>query len=71
MGARGVPRGRDRVLADGDLLLFKQKIDSLKAEGLSLSKISERLGVPVSTIVHRLARLRKVCGKCEEAKKVL
>lgn len=71
MGARGVPHVRKPVVTDGDLPLFKQKIDSLKAEGLSLSTISERLGIPVSTIVHRLARLREICATCEEAKKVL
>jgi hypothetical protein len=59
-GSRGTPRGSGRVVADEDLPAFAEKIRTLKAEGLSLSVISERLSTPVSTIVHRLVRLKKL-----------
>ena len=59
-GAKGIPRGAGRVVSDDDLPAFAERIHRLKGEGLSLSQISERIGSPVSTIVHRLARLRKI-----------
>jgi hypothetical protein len=39
---------------------FIRKIERLRAEGLSLNTLSERLRVPKSTIVDRMARHRSL-----------
>ena len=44
---------------DADLLTFVQKVEKLKSEGLSVTTICLRLGVPRTTLADRLRKYRR------------
>jgi len=45
-----------------ELRTFCAKVEKLKGEGLPMTTIAKRLGIPKATVYMRLARLRQILG---------